>query len=58
MFSLQRLDGREVYDYRNVQISLREEHVEVQLGGTRSVIMSIIRELSMNDSPPSLPGWP
>ena len=36
-FLVQRLDGREVYDYRELAISLGEEPglVEVRLGGTR-----------------------
>ena len=35
--NLQRLDGREVYDYRNIEISIQDEpgRVEVTLGGTR-----------------------
>ena len=35
--SYQRIDGREVYDYREIKITLGKEpgHVEVTLGRTR-----------------------
>lgn len=37
LFFLQRVDGREVYDYRNISICIAKEHgrVEVTLGKTR-----------------------
>ena len=41
MITLQRLDGRGLYDYRLVEITFKEEsgYVEVKLGNTRCVYM-------------------